>query len=785
MDRINPVIIMIKKIFTPPAFDDIEKTTTARLLFFILSVNISICLIFLLPFYFLSPGNFVRYCTMSSFVIASCILSMVVARKGRVKLASLILLATLWTIIMAGSATDGGIPSSVFAGVFVLIVVAGILLGENAAIITAVFSIIAGALMVAADSAGQLPASSSAGGFDKLLALSFYIFLMVIFQRYSTRTIRDSLNKSQSELAERLRTEQALRLSEERYRLISSISSDYMFSTQLGEDGNLHLNWVAGAFARITGYTFDEYVGRGGWESALHPDDREQDARDMAALKNNQTVTSEVRTIHKNGDVRWVRVYAHPLWDNEKNQLAGIYGAVQEITSKRQAEEELEQHAEEMYILYQMGLVLSTGQDMYQTLHKLLDHIRHLIVLDMIYIGVYDNNTGMISYPLYVNMNEKVEVSPRLLRENPGISGEVIFKRRAIYIPDMDAPSALKSHSPIIIGSTHIRSFLGLPLMSHGNVIGLISVQSQQPNAYNERQIRLLETIAAQLATALEKADLLEKLKQELIDRKRAEEEVRKLNTELEQRVLERTLALSVSEHSLRERSIQLEAANKELEAFAYSVSHDLRAPLRAIKGFSQILLKDFSASLNEEGMDFLQRISQAASQMSELIESLLSLSRLTRVELNRENIDLSRLAKDILEKMQSQEPDHRVTWVIADGLQAKADEKLARTALENLLGNGWKYSSKKEKPLIEMGAITKDEQSFFYIRDNGVGFNMANADKLFGAFQRLHSDTEFPGHGIGLATCQRIIHRHGGTIWAEAEPDKGATFYFSLPSED
>jgi light-regulated signal transduction histidine kinase (bacteriophytochrome) len=321
--------------------------------------------------------------------------------------------------------------------------------------------------------------------------------------------------------------------------------------------------------------------------------------------------------------------------------------------------------------------------------------------------------------------------------------------------------------------------------MAHGNVIGLISVQSQQPDAYNERQIRLLETVAAQLATALEKAALLEKLKQELIERQLAEEEVRKLNAELEQRVLERTIALSASEHSLREQSIQLEAANKELEAFAYSVSHDLRAPLRAIKGFSQILLLDFSANMNKEGMDFLQRISQAASQMSELIESLLSLSRLTRGELNREKIDLSQIAQDILKKMQSQEPEHRVTWDIADGLQAKADEKLVRTVLENLLGNAWKYSSKKESPWIEMGSIMKDEQSVFYIKDNGVGFNMSNADKLFGAFQRLHADTEFPGHGIGLATCQRIIHRHGGTIWAEAEPDKGATFYFSLPSED
>jgi PAS domain S-box-containing protein len=775
---------MIKDFLTPPVFEDAEKTATAQLLYAVIFIDITLCLVFLVPFAFISPGDIGRFILLTIIVLATSFASIISARKGRMQTASLILVFSLWIAVIAGSISNGGVGSSIFLGIVVLIFITGMLLGDRAGFIAAAASLIAGLFMVLAETRGILPPVEG-NSFSRLLSYAFFIVMIMFFQRISSRTLRDALRNSQAELAERLRTERALRLSEERYRLISSVSSDYMFSTQLAEDGKLRLNWAAGAFELITGYTFDEYVGRGGWEAALHPDDREQDARDMASLMKNQPVTSEIRTIHKNGDVRWVRVYAHPLWDNEKNQLAGIYGAVQEITSRKQAEEELEQHAEEMYILYQMGLVLSTGQDIYQTLHKLLDHIRHLIVLDTIYIGVYDNHTGMISYPLYVNMNEKVDVSPRLLRENPGMSGEVIFKRRAIYISDMDAPSALKSHSPIVIGTTHIRSFLGLPLMSHGNVIGLISVQSQQPNAYNERQIRLLETIAAQLATALEKADLLEKLKQELIDRRLAEEEVRKLNTELEQRVLERTLALSVSEHSLRERSIQLEAANKELEAFAYSVSHDLRAPLRAIKGFSQILLKDFSASLTEEGMDFLQRISQAASQMSELIEGLLSLSRLTRGELNRENLDLSQLAQGILKIMQSQEPKHRVTWDIADGLQAKADEKLVRTVLENLLGNAWKYSSKKESPLIEMGSSTKDGQSYFYIRDNGVGFNMANAEKLFGAFQRLHTNMEFPGDGIGLATCQRIIHRHGGTIWAEAEPDKGATFYFSLPSED
>jgi light-regulated signal transduction histidine kinase (bacteriophytochrome) len=235
----------------------------------------------------------------------------------------------------------------------------------------------------------------------------------------------------------------------------------------------------------------------------------------------------------------------------------------------------------------------------------------------------------------------------------------------------------------------------------------------------------------------------------------------------------------------LRERTIQLEAANKELEAFAYSVSHDLRAPLRAIKGFSQILLKDFAGNLDGEGLDFLQRISLAASQMSELIESLLSLSRLTRGELNRTDVDLTLMAQDILDKFHQQEPERQVACTVAGGLHANVDPRLIRTALENLLGNAWKYTSKTESPAIEIGSMKNDDlMTVYFVRDNGVGFDMAHADKLFGAFQRLHSEAEFPGHGIGLATTQRIIHRHGGMIWAEAEPGKGAAFFFTLENE-
>jgi PAS domain S-box-containing protein len=774
---------MIRNLLTPPIFDDAVKTATAKLLYAIIAIDILLCLVFLIPFIFISPDSITLYISLSLVVLATSIASIIATRKGKIHLASLILVISLWIAIMAGAFKNGGLGSSIFLGSIVIIFVAGMLLGDRAGIITAVASLIAGLLMVTAGEKGIIPPSEG-NTIGRLLSYSFFILMIMIFQQFSSRTLREALANAQSELVERLKTEQALRLSEERYRLISSVSSDYMFSSQLGEDGNLRLNWVAGAFEQITGYAFDEYVARGGWTVSIHPEDREQDARDMATLRTNQSVISEVRTIHKNGDIRWVRVYAQPVWDNVKGQLTGIYGAVQEITDAKQAEVELEQHAEEMYILYQMGLVLATGQDLYQTLHKLLEHLRHVFVLDTFFVGVYDKANGTISYPLYVNLSEAIEVPSRKLHDNPGMSGEVIFKQRTIYIPDMDAPAAQKSHAPLVVGKTHIRSFLGIPMMTQGSVIGLISIQSQQPNAYNDRQIRLLETIAAQLGTALEKASLLEKLKQELLDRKYAEEEIRKLNIELEQRVLERTVALSSSESSLRERTIQLEAANKELEAFAYSVSHDLRAPLRAIKGFSQILIKDFATALDGEAVDFLQRISTAASQMSELIESLLFLSRLTRGELNRKEVNLTLLARDILEKMRLQEPERPVTCIIADGLIANADDRLVRTALENLLGNAWKYTSKSEHPIIEMGSLIQDEQVIYFVRDNGVGFDMTHAGKLFGAFQRLHTEAEFPGHGIGLATIQRIIHRHGGVIWAEAEPGKGAIFFFSFGNE-
>ena len=250
--------------------------------------------------------------------------------------------------------------------------------------------------------------------------------------------------------------------------------------------------------------------------------------------------------------------------------------------------------------------------------------------------------------------------------------------------------------------------------------------------------------------------------------------------------VRSRTLAEGATK-GLEDANRELEGANRELEAFSYSVSHDLRAPLRTIDGFSQILQEDFEEVLDEEGLDYLGRVRTASAHMATLIDDLLDLSRVGRRPLRRESVDLTRLAVEIIEELRVSQPERNVEFVVEKDINAYGDVSLLKVALENLLGNAWKFTQREPRARIEFGADRNPGTlaPVYYVRDNGAGFDQTYADKLFGAFQRLHGQDEFEGTGIGLATVARIIHRHGGRVWAEGEVGKGATFHFTLGGRD
>ncbi len=253
----------------------------------------------------------------------------------------------------------------------------------------------------------------------------------------------------------------------------------------------------------------------------------------------------------------------------------------------------------------------------------------------------------------------------------------------------------------------------------------------------------------------------------DVTERKQIELEVQELNT------------------TLQRRATELEVANRELESFSYSVSHDLRAPLRSIDGFSQALLEDYQDQLPAEANHFLERVRSAAQRMAKLIDDLLDLSRISRIPVEAKSVDVTALAQGIADDLQQADPERKVTFVITPHLKAHCDSQLLRIAMENLMNNAWKFTSKLQDAKIEVGRTNGKGEHAFFVRDNGAGFDMSYANKLFGAFQRLHAVTEFPGTGIGLATVQRIIHKHGGRIWAESVIDRGATFYFTLQPEE
>lgn len=318
-----------------------------------------------------------------------------------------------------------------------------------------------------------------------------------------------------------------------------------------------------------------------------------------------------------------------------------------------------------------------------------------------------------------------------------------------------------------ILSQFQVRANLVVPLLQGRHLWGLLCIhQCRAPRQWQDTEIEFVQQIASHLGVALQHAELMAELRAEVTERQQAEQRAQELNQGLQQAIVE------------------LKAVNKELEAFSYSVSHDLRAPLRSIDGFSQALLEDYLEQLDVTGQDYLRRIRSATQRMGQLIDDLLTLSRVTRSDMHRESVGLSQIASHICTHLQQAHPERQVEFVIRPGLVTQGDIRLLQVAMENLLNNAWKFTSRHPQARIEFGAIEENNISVYFVRDDGVGFDMTFVDKLFKPFQRLHGMQEFPGNGIGLATVQRIVHRHGGRVWAEGALNQGATFYFTLEGD-
>jgi signal transduction histidine kinase len=374
-------------------------------------------------------------------------------------------------------------------------------------------------------------------------------------------------------------------------------------------------------------------------------------------------------------------------------------------------------------------------------------------------IGLWDDADGTLRF----------RIDGKRLAYPPGrlVAGRVLATQRPLFTADLTSENqALAAEH----ARYQARAALIAPISAGPRRFGVVVVSAPRAPIFAEDDLDLLQVLADQMAVILENRALVDETARARARAEAlaiAEAERRRANTDLEARVSERT--------------VELRQALEELESFSYSVSHDLRAPLRTIDGFVQAFLEDYGAQLDEVGRDYLERARGASQRMGELIDGLLRLSRVTRSELVPQRVDLSALARDIVADLRRAEPGRSVAIDIAEGMAADGDAQLLRAALENLLGNAWKFTARTPDARISFTAHAQDGQTVYIVRDNGAGFDMTYADKLFGPFQRLHREDEFDGTGIGLATVQRIIHRHGGWIRGDGEVGRGAAFSFTL----
>lgn len=561
---------------------------------------------------------------------------------------------------------------------------------------------------------------------------------------------------------EHRQTESALRVSEEKLSRIYAASPDAISISSLTSGCYVDVN---PAFERVFGFAPQEVIGRkvidiGAW---LEPAQREQVVAQLRAR--GALVNQEIRFRQKSG-----RLF-DSLFSASLVELNGdpcMLSITRDIGDRKRTEQIILEQNRMLHAVSEAQADFIADADPHPTFNRLLTHLLEITGSEYGFIGevFHDENDAPYLRPYAITDISWDEPSRALYRNY--VSGGFEFRNlKTLFGHVMTSGKPVLSNDPgsdsrrggLPPGHAPLNAFMGLPLHRGDQLVGMMAV-ANRPGGYDEALVEHLQPFAATCAV------LIEAYRQSQ-QRQHAENLLRKLNLELEDHVSQRTS--------------ELQASIKELESFSYSVSHDLRSPLRGINGFSRLLLEDYGDRLDEQGKEYLRRICSATLRMSELIDGMIDLAQLTREPIHFVEVNLSRLVDSIAKELQAAEPERQVAFAIAPDIKVRGDERLLRVVLHNLLSNSWKFTARKNDAHIEFGVKQAGSSLAFYVKDDGAGFDMKYADKLFGAFQRLHGVKEFAGTGIGLATVHRIIQRHGGLVWAEGETDRGATFYFTL----
>ena len=466
----------------------------------------------------------------------------------------------------------------------------------------------------------------------------------------------------------------------------------------------------------------------------------------------------------KSGEYRTVFAICNPEF-NVAGKATKVNGTIQDITERKKSEEELIK-VNRLYTVMSLINQMILRNQVRETIFTEACNI----VIDqgkcrMAWIGLLDEN-GESIIPVtwagaelgYLSAIKKITAKNK--PEGNGPTGTAVRKAEIYYCNDIASDPNMAIWREMALERDY-RSSIAIPIIVFNKVIGAFTIYVSEANFFNEVEIDLLKQVTSDISFALE---VTETEKKRIV----AEKEISRINSELEQRVALRTQ--------------QLEYANKELEAFTYSVSHDLRSPLRNINGWGQVLNEEFKDQLGDNGLKYLSRVLSETLRMNNLIDDLLKLSRVTMAERKRERVDLTAIAQTIAQRLEDKPIEYKLEIIIQPNQMTIGDARMLDIALTNLLENSYKFTGKLPYARIEFGMSIMEGKPTYWVKDNGVGFDMENSKNLFGVFQRMHNQNEFPGTGVGLATVQRIIHRHNGIIWADSKIDEGTTFFFTIP---